>query len=117
MPIQWTVGFAPLLPGFVAAVSTSATVSAGATELYYMSYLYGFCASGVVFILLHRIFPVASLDMFVKNGMSPMATRMLYREKWDDIHYEDDIIEGTDKQIVTKIKTVGMKGNKVEVQC
>ena len=72
-----------------------------------MSYLYGFCASGLVFILLHMVFPAPALDAFVKNGMSPKETKMLYREKWDDIHYEDGgVIEGEDKQIRVDMKAV-----------
>lgn len=66
-----------------------------------MSYLYGFCASGLVFILLHRVFPAPSLDAFVRNGMTSEATRALYRQKWDDIHYEDGgATEGVDNKQV-----------------
>lgn len=102
--MQWTVGFAPLLPGFIAAVNTSVIVSDGVTEIYYLSYLYGFCASGLVFILLHRIFPAPGVDAFVKNGMSSAATRMLYREKWDNIHYEDGgVIDGVGKQVDVEV--------------
>ncbi|KAJ9131029.1 NCS1 nucleoside transporter family protein [Pleurostoma richardsiae] len=97
-PVAWAVGFAPLMPGFIAAVNTSASVSDGATELYYMNYLYGFCASGVLFILLHKIFPAASLDEFVKNRMSPGETMFLSREKWDNLNYETGaILEGAGK--------------------
>ncbi|KAB5532677.1 permease for cytosine/purines, uracil, thiamine, allantoin-domain-containing protein [Coniochaeta sp. 2T2.1] len=105
--VPWIVGFAPLMPGFIAAVNTSATVSAGATELYYMSYLYGFLASGVVFVLLHKIFPARSLDTTARNDLSPSEPRMLFREKWDNIHYEDDgVIEGADKQIAMMMSMV-----------
>ncbi|OIW25708.1 NCS1 nucleoside transporter family protein [Coniochaeta ligniaria NRRL 30616] len=108
--VAWTVGFAPLLPGFIAAVNTSATVSAGATEIYYMSYLYGFCASGIVFVLLHRVFPAPSLDAFVRNGMSAAGTRMLYREKWDDVGYEDGVvIEGADKHVDVEVDAVDVE--------
>lgn len=93
------VGFAPLMPGFIAAVNTSATVSSGATELYYLSYLYGFCASGLVFILLHRLLPAPNFDAFVRNSMSAEGAQMYYKEKWDDIQYEDGgVITGEDKQ-------------------
>lgn len=77
------------MPGFIAAVNTSVVVSSGATELYYLSYLYGFCASALVFIILHKIFPARSLDDFVKNGMPAEETRHFYRTKWDNVGYED----------------------------
>ncbi|RKU46126.1 hypothetical protein DL546_006888 [Coniochaeta pulveracea] len=97
--VAWMVGFAPLMPGFIAAVNTSATVSSGATELYYLSYLYGFCASGLVFILLHRLLPAPNFDAFVRNSMSAEGAQMYYKEKWDDIQYEDGgVITGEDKQ-------------------
>ena len=64
-----------------------------------MSYLYGFCASGLVFIALHMIFPAPSLDAFVRNGVSAEETRFMYRDKWDNIGYEDQgIIDGTGKE-------------------
>ncbi|KAF3810976.1 Transporter aclS [Colletotrichum gloeosporioides] len=37
-PVAWLVGVVPCMPGFVAAVDSSVTVSPGATELYYMSH-------------------------------------------------------------------------------
>jgi NCS1 family nucleobase:cation symporter-1 len=99
------------LPGFIAAVNKTATVSAGATEIYYMSYLYGFCASAVVFIVLHRIFPAPSLDAFVKNGMSATETRMFYREMWDDVGYEDEgVIEGTAKHVDMQVVVTDVEG-------
>ena len=85
------------MSGFIAAVNTSAVVSSGATELYYLSYLYGFCASGLVFVALHKIFPARSLDNFVKNGVSAEETRHYYRTKWDNIGYENQGPMGDNK--------------------
>lgn len=76
------------MPGFIAAVNTSITVPEGATELYYLNYLYGFCASATVFILLHLIFPSAPLDSFVKNSMTSHDAMYASREKWDNLQYE-----------------------------
>lgn len=87
-PVAWIFGFAPLMPGFIAAVNTSITVPEGATELYYLNYLYGFCASATVFILLHLIFPSAPLDSFVKNSMTSHDAMYASREKWDNLQYE-----------------------------
>ncbi|KAI0145283.1 permease for cytosine/purines, uracil, thiamine, allantoin-domain-containing protein [Xylariaceae sp. FL1272] len=88
--VAWIIGFAPLLPGFIAAVNTSVSVSDGATNLYQLSYFYGFLASGIIFILLHKIFPARKLDAFVNDGVSPEQTRFLYQEKWDSVGYEDE---------------------------
>jgi NCS1 family nucleobase:cation symporter-1 len=79
---------APTLPGFIAAVNTSVTVPDGATELYYMSYLYGFFASGAVYALLHRLFPAAQLDNFVNGSMPAEQLIGLYSDKWEDVGYE-----------------------------
>ncbi len=69
----------------------------GATELYYLSYLYGFCTSGLVYILLHKLFPVASLDAFVNDGKTAAETMAYYRQKWDDVN--NDAIGAIDSQI------------------
>ncbi|KAL1849931.1 hypothetical protein VTK73DRAFT_9779 [Phialemonium thermophilum] len=98
-PVAWTVGFAPLMPGFIAAVSPSAKVSAGATEFYYLSYLYGFTASGLVYVLLHRLFPAPRLDAYVRGSQSPQELQALFRQKWDSISYDgDSVIEGAEKE-------------------
>ncbi|KAF9878854.1 ncs1 nucleoside transporter family protein [Colletotrichum karsti] len=69
-PVAWLVGVVPCMPGFVAAVDTSVTVSEGATELYYMSYMYGLLSSGLVYAVLHKVFPAKALDSFVKTAPS-----------------------------------------------
>ncbi|OLN87315.1 Uracil permease 2 [Colletotrichum chlorophyti] len=82
-PVAWLVGVAPCMPGFVTAVDTSVTVSEGATELYYMSYVYGLLSSGLVYALLHRLFPARALDSFVKNSPSARELQHLHQGKWD----------------------------------
>jgi NCS1 family nucleobase:cation symporter-1 len=74
---------APCLPGFIAAVNTSVIVPEGATELYYLNYLYGFLSSGLVYIVLHMVFPDASLNAFVKDSTSPQEAMVYYRRKWE----------------------------------
>ncbi|KAI1205191.1 NCS1 nucleoside transporter family protein [Annulohypoxylon truncatum] len=94
-PIAWVIGVAPTLPGFIAAVNTSVIVPDGLTQLYYMSYLYGFLASFFAYALLHRIFPDASLDSFVNSGGSARQMMAVSREKWDDVDYEPvGVIDG-----------------------
>lgn len=80
---QWLVGVIPCMPGFVAAVDTSVTVSPGATELYYMSYIYGLLSSGLVYAMLHRIFPAKALDSFVRTAPSARELRELRLGEWD----------------------------------
>ncbi|KAK2010864.1 NCS1 nucleoside transporter family protein [Colletotrichum eremochloae] len=82
-PVAWLVGVVPCMPGFVAAVDTSVTVSEGAIELYYMSYMYGLLSSGVVYALLHKVFPANALDSFVKNSPSARELQHLHQAKWD----------------------------------
>ncbi|KAK8003317.1 hypothetical protein PG989_003036 [Apiospora arundinis] len=83
--VAFFVGCAPLLPGFIAAVNPDIGVSAGATNLYDLSFIYGFVASGFVYWLLHVVFPARALDAFVKNNMTAGQTRRHYREKWDAV--------------------------------
>lgn len=80
---QWLVGVIPCMPGFVAAVDTSVTVSPGATELYYMSYIYGLLSSGLVYAVLHRIFPAKALESFVRTAPSARELRELRLGEWD----------------------------------
>ncbi|KAK2053059.1 NCS1 nucleoside transporter family protein [Colletotrichum caudatum] len=82
-PVAWLAGVVPCMPGFVAAVDTSVTVSEGATELYYMSYMYGLFSSGLVYALLHKVFPAKALDAFVKDSPSARELQHLHRGKWD----------------------------------
>ena len=42
--------------------------------------------------------------------MSSSEAQMLYRKKWDDIHYEDGgVIEGADKQVAVVMSTVDVQ--------
>ncbi|KAF4840966.1 Transporter aclS [Colletotrichum siamense] len=82
-PVAWLVGVIPCMPGFVAAVDTSVTVSPGATELYYMSYVYGLLSSGLVYAVLHRVFPAKALDSFVKTAPSARELQEFHLGKWD----------------------------------
>ena len=80
---QWLVGVIPCMPGFVAAVDTSVTVSPGATELYYMSYIYGLLSSGLVYAVLHRVFPATALESFIRTAPSARELRELHLGEWD----------------------------------
>lgn len=80
---QWLVGVIPCMPGFVAAVDTSVTVSDGATELYYMSYVYGLLSSGLVYTALHKFFPASALDAFVRDSPSARDLQQFHLGKWD----------------------------------
>uniref|UniRef100_A0A8H7NHT0 Uracil permease n=1 Tax=Bionectria ochroleuca TaxID=29856 RepID=A0A8H7NHT0_BIOOC len=82
-PISWVAGVIPPLPGFIAAVNTSVTVSDGATELYYLNYLFGFLASGLLYWALHLIFPDEKSDEFVRNSQDAKTLQQLYHTRWD----------------------------------
>lgn len=71
------------MPGFIAAVDSSVTVSESATELYSMSYIYGLFSSGLVYVLLHRLSPARSLDAFVKDAPSARELQQMQQSKWD----------------------------------
>ncbi|KAM0277379.1 hypothetical protein ACHAQH_005819 [Verticillium albo-atrum] len=82
-PVAWIIGVVPCMPGFIAAVNLNVTVPDGATELYYMSYIYGFLSSGAVYIALHRFFPAEAVDAFVRESPSPKELRDVTAAQWD----------------------------------
>lgn len=59
------------------------TVSSGATELYYMNYLYGFLSSAAVYSVLHCVLPDNKLSDFIHSGDSVKETQQLYHGRWD----------------------------------
>lgn len=59
------------------------TVSDGATELYYLNYLFGFLASGLLYWALHLIFPDEKSDEFVRNSQDAKTLQQLYHTRWD----------------------------------
>ncbi|KAI1441916.1 NCS1 nucleoside transporter family protein [Annulohypoxylon stygium] len=96
-PVAWVIGVAPTLPGFIAAVNTSVIVPDGLTQLYYMSYLYGFASSFFAYALLHKVFPDIPLNSFVNGGGTAEQMMAISREKWDDVDYEPmGVIDGED---------------------
>ncbi|KAK8927179.1 Allantoin permease [Metarhizium anisopliae] len=82
-PVAWIVGVAPCLPGFVAAVDTSVSVTDGAAEMYYINYLYGFLSSATLYILLHWIFPAPAVEAFVREAPSSREIQRYYCNRWD----------------------------------
>ncbi|KAF2138171.1 uncharacterized protein K452DRAFT_291218 [Aplosporella prunicola CBS 121167] len=93
--VAWLLGVGPSLPGFIAAVNTSVSVPPGATELYYISYIYGFLASGLVLALLHYMFPSPLQAQFTDQPIPPADIRRMYHEKWDVTLFETtEILEG-----------------------
>ncbi|KAK9415228.1 putative Allantoin permease [Seiridium unicorne] len=58
--IAFVVGFAPLLPGFAKAVTSSIDVSAGSSNLYALGYFYAFLSSSALYIALSKIWPPKS---------------------------------------------------------
>ncbi|KAK7963589.1 hypothetical protein PG988_010563 [Apiospora saccharicola] len=95
--VAFFVGCAPLLPGFISAVNSEIIVSVGATNLYDLSFVYGFVASGFVYFLLHVVFPALALDSFVNNSMTARQTMSHYRERWDAVDGS-----GIDEQVVVE---------------
>jgi NCS1 family nucleobase:cation symporter-1 len=73
------------MPGFVAAVNASITVSDEATELYYINYLYGFLVSAAVHTFLHWAVPDRKFDAFVKDGTPAREIQALYNGHLDVI--------------------------------
>lgn len=81
------------MPGFVAAVDASVEVSDGATELYYMSYICGLLSSGLVYAVLHRLFPAEALESFVRTAPSARELREMHLGKWDCTLAETPIVQ------------------------
>jgi NCS1 family nucleobase:cation symporter-1 len=77
------------VPGFVASVNTSITVTDAATELYYLNYLFGFLTSGFVFYILHLAFPSERVNEFVGSSSSPAEVQSFYRENWEVVAAQD----------------------------
>ncbi|KAH8591719.1 permease for cytosine/purines, uracil, thiamine, allantoin-domain-containing protein [Bisporella sp. PMI_857] len=82
-PLAWTIGVAPLLPGFVAAVNPAVAVPDNVIELYYMNYPYGFLSSGFAYALLHYVVPDDSFDAFVQNSSTAKEVQQLCDDRWD----------------------------------
>lgn len=55
--VAWVVGFTPQLPGFVHAVNPKITVPAGCTRLYDLAYPLGFVISGLLYVIICKIWP------------------------------------------------------------
>lgn len=101
---QWLVGVIPCMPGFVAAVDTSVSVSPGATELYYMSYIYGLLSSGLVYAVLHRVFPAEALESFIRTAPSARELREIHLGEWDCT-----LAETPNVQVVHRVASHGGK--------
>ncbi|KAH7310666.1 NCS1 nucleoside transporter family protein [Stachybotrys elegans] len=82
-PVAWLAGVLPCIPGFVAAIDVTISMPDGATELYYLNYLFGFVTSGVLYYLLHLIFPDAKVHEFVQTAANPKELQRSYREIWE----------------------------------
>ncbi|KAL3437841.1 permease for cytosine/purines, uracil, thiamine, allantoin-domain-containing protein [Aspergillus tetrazonus] len=82
-PVAWIIGVIPTMPGFVAAVNTSITVSDAATELYYINYLYGFLVSAAVHAFLHWLIPDWKLHAFVTDNTPASEIQELSNARWD----------------------------------
>ncbi|RYO93043.1 hypothetical protein DL766_004346 [Monosporascus sp. MC13-8B] len=93
-PAAWLVGVLPCAPGFIAAVNPSVQVTDGATELYYMSYIYGFLSSGAVYAALHWAFPADACSAFVRDAPSAKEVRHGYLGKWDVVLSEMPAVVG-----------------------
>jgi NCS1 family nucleobase:cation symporter-1 len=50
--ISWLVGFAPAMPGMIAAVNPSVTVNQGVLNYYRGNYLFGFAMAGGLYVIL-----------------------------------------------------------------
>ncbi|KAH7074987.1 NCS1 nucleoside transporter family protein [Paraphoma chrysanthemicola] len=103
-PVSWLVGVVPCLPGFVAAIDTSVKVSDAAIELYYLNYLFGFLTSGLVYYLLHIIFPARLVDTFVRSAGNPAEVQRLSREQWDVLPAQDTESVDARENIVDLLK-------------
>ncbi|EJU00535.1 NCS1 nucleoside transporter [Dacryopinax primogenitus] len=59
--IAWVMGVWPLMPGFIAAVNPSVTVSEGWTHMYQLAYPAGFVISATLHVTLSKIWPPRGL--------------------------------------------------------
>ena len=68
------------------------------TELYYLNYLYRFTSGGLVYYLLHLVFPSRQLDDFINQPETAAEVRRYYNERWDVSTAETGQILGLDNQ-------------------
>ncbi|SPO07077.1 related to uracil permease [Cephalotrichum gorgonifer] len=108
-PIAWVIGVVPCVPGFIAAVNTSVKVSDAATELYYCNYLFGFLASGVVYWVLHLVFPAAEVDDFVRKSPSARTLQQSCRDDWEAIAETSVSDNGSKAPEIAEVVGVGGK--------
>ncbi|KAK9447934.1 permease for cytosine/purines, uracil, thiamine, allantoin-domain-containing protein [Limtongia smithiae] len=53
----FTIGWVPLLPGFIPNVNSSVVVAEGAVHLYELGYFYGFLAAALTYTIFEKVFP------------------------------------------------------------
>jgi NCS1 family nucleobase:cation symporter-1 len=59
--VPWLVGWGPTVVGLISTVNQDIIVPAGVTQLYFLSFFYGFFVSAALFIGISKIFPPAGL--------------------------------------------------------
>ncbi|PWY96125.1 allantoin permease [Aspergillus sclerotioniger CBS 115572] len=83
--IAWICGTVPSLPGFVAYVNPSIHMPVGLTHLYYICFLSGAFISGMVYVILHYVFPDRRLQEFVASAPAARVLMEEYRERLDSV--------------------------------
>lgn len=81
--LQWAMGVWPSMPGFVAAVNSSVTVSIGWTRLYYISFLVGTAISALTYSALHYFFPAPSVKDYLLQAPPRRVVQAQFTAKWD----------------------------------
>ncbi|KAK9479838.1 permease for cytosine/purines, uracil, thiamine, allantoin-domain-containing protein [Lipomyces japonicus] len=69
--VAFFIAWVPLLPGFIPSVSSSITVSVGATRLYYLGYFYSLFVSMLVHYVLSYFWPAE--QTMISNAVLPDA--------------------------------------------
>jgi NCS1 family nucleobase:cation symporter-1 len=78
--ISWIFGVAPLFPGFLESVGAGVIIPIGMTRLYYLCYPFGFLVSGMLHVIISKIYPppgigeVDEYDVFGTFGEPESAT-------------------------------------------
>ncbi|KAK9446411.1 permease for cytosine/purines, uracil, thiamine, allantoin-domain-containing protein [Limtongia smithiae] len=67
--VAFTVGWVPLLPGFINAINSNIVVATGMVRLYYLGFFYGFFASSLVYYMLCRFLP--QTETYIEEAVLP----------------------------------------------
>ncbi|RDW74918.1 hypothetical protein BP6252_06060 [Coleophoma cylindrospora] len=109
--VAWVAAVMPSMPGFVHSINGSGNIGTGATHIFDLSFLVGFCIAAAVAYLLHWIFPVYyplenCSDLECAGQGSIVVDHGVSVE--DNIGLGDGFVSGNEKVVSTEKTSTGI---------